>query len=216
MFAGLLVASFTLLCIAQSLEGDMKMWLGVIAGCALTIYVALRDEPPQYIENWRTGAHGEARTAKALKSLTADGWTIRHDVAGRGRGNIDHILVRGRDVLLLDTKNWEGIAEITAEGFRVTYRHLDISRVEADITRRIRGASAALSERFSELANTTPFVHPVVVLWMDFPQGVAEHDGVTFVHGSEVAAWVRGRARLEIGPVRGAGLLTALEQMYPN
>ena len=37
------------------------------------------------------------------------------------------------------------------------------------------------------------WVAPVVVLWCEFPAQVAEHGGVTYVHGSRLAAWLEAQ-----------------------
>jgi hypothetical protein len=38
------------------------------------------------------------------------------------------------------------------------------------------------------------WVAPVIVLWADFPEGVIEHRGVTYVAGEELVAWLESRA----------------------
>lgn len=60
----------------------------------------------------RVGAVGEIRTAQLLEpfTLTADGPTVLHDLLipglGRLRANIDHVVVSGQTVLLVDSKVW--------------------------------------------------------------------------------------------------------------
>lgn len=58
------------------------------------------------------GARGEHRTARALNELASrpGGPTILHDVAIPIPGftaNIDHVLVAGRTVVLIDSKSWK-------------------------------------------------------------------------------------------------------------
>ena len=58
----------------------------------------------------RQGHAGELRTAAVLDPIarTPAGPTVLHDLTIPGsRANIDHALVRGRDVLLIDSKQWK-------------------------------------------------------------------------------------------------------------
>lgn len=52
---------------------------GAIAGCALMMFIAVRESPPGSIERWQDGAFGEAATAKALGKLPP-GWEALHDL----------------------------------------------------------------------------------------------------------------------------------------
>jgi hypothetical protein len=57
--------------------GHLSAWgSGLVAGVALGAWLVMRESPPAYIENWHDGAEGERKTAKALESLTDDGWWI--------------------------------------------------------------------------------------------------------------------------------------------
>ena len=66
---------------------------------------------PQYIQNWREGAEGERKTAKALKPLKRSGLRVLHDVQRR-YGNYDHIAIARAGVFLLETKNLKGSVEV--------------------------------------------------------------------------------------------------------
>jgi hypothetical protein len=58
---------------------------------------------------WRRGARGERRTARALRKLVRQGWTVLHDVAVPGsRANGDHLLIGPPGVFLVDSKAWHG------------------------------------------------------------------------------------------------------------
>src|SRR4051812_12002759 len=54
---------------------------GLVCGAAIALFVAIWDEPPQFIAKWGRGAEGERRTAKALRPLKRSGWHVRHDLA---------------------------------------------------------------------------------------------------------------------------------------
>jgi hypothetical protein len=109
-------------------------------------WIALRETPPPYVENWHDGAEGERKTEKALEPLAQSGWRILHDVQAR-YGNYDHIAVGPAGVFLLETKNPEGIVKLR-DGVPYLLRRLD---PEADtrldrIRPRALAAAASLKE----------------------------------------------------------------------
>ncbi|MGW0593978.1 nuclease-related domain-containing protein [Streptosporangium sp. NPDC002607] len=45
------------------------------------------------VRTWRKGAAGERRTARMLRPLTRNGYTVMHDRAlPSGRANVDHLV----------------------------------------------------------------------------------------------------------------------------
>jgi hypothetical protein len=66
--------------------------LGIAMGALCAVYLAVRESPPPHIENWRSGAHGERRTARELASLARSGWYLVHDRRA-DHGNFDHVIV---------------------------------------------------------------------------------------------------------------------------
>lgn len=172
-------------------EGNWKLWLGALAGGALAIAMTLRDTPPKYIENWRTGQEGERMTAKQLARLPSAVWHCWHDVTDGEGSNIDHIAPGAPGLFLLDSKNFLGEASV-ANG------RVEIHQVE-DPTERstwrglvpaVRGASASLADRVGAAAGVRPWVQPVVVLWSRFPQRSVADSGVQFVYGKAVVEWL--------------------------
>jgi hypothetical protein len=68
-----------------------------------------------------------------------------------------------------------------------------------------RARDLRATQRFKSGARR--WVTPVVVLWADFPERRAEHDGVTYIHGDELEGWYRSltsanAARPELALVR--------------
>jgi Nuclease-related domain len=175
-------------------SGQWKFWFGMLAGATMTFYLAARESPPAYIENWRLGSEGERRTAKALRPLARNGWDVRHDIEA-GRGNFDHVVVGDAGAFLLDSKNYGG--EATLEDGVLKIRRLDDpddSYTRDDIVRRMRAAAAELKARIAADSQVRVWVQPVVVLWARFPERATELSGVFFVHGEALAEWLRGRA----------------------
>jgi hypothetical protein len=89
-----------------------------MVGSPLTLWLGLRDSPPQHIENWRTGADGARRTATALEPLARAGWTVAHDIAGEF-GNRDHVVVGPGGVSLLNSKQLSGVARVRGDVVRL-------------------------------------------------------------------------------------------------
>jgi hypothetical protein len=174
--------------------GQWKFWAGVLTGAVMAAYTALRDSPPWHIEKWRAGSEGEQRTARALRSLQRDRWRVWHDRASAGGTNIDHMVMGDPGTFLLDSKNFSG--EGTVENGRLRVRWLEDPEdgwVCEGLSARMRAAAADLKERIEAATGERPWVQPIVVLWMKFPQSVAEDSGVFFVLGDEVSAWLESR-----------------------
>jgi hypothetical protein len=184
-----------------------------IAGFFVGMLVLAWDSPPEVIENWRRGADGERRTAKAIRPLAKRGWTVVHDLPGR-YGNRDHVVVGPPGVFLLDTKNVRGMASVEdglltvrrPENERSTYQHSRLGRA-------ISGASAGLHK---ELASRVPvpglWVHALVVVWPVF-EGEPQRVGpVTYVGGNRVATYLTG-LEAALTPEQVAGLSEAVRQL---
>jgi len=174
--------------------------LGLLGGGALAFGVIARLSPPGWIENWQSGAWGEEATAKALRPLEKAGWIVLHDLPA-GRGNIDHIAVGPSGVYLLDSKRLGGAVSVDDKG--VTVRRLD----DPDLAYQHTGSSHVLSlarQTHHRVLGTTrikTWVTPVMVLWSEFPQGVAEKDRCFYVHGEELVAWLQSQPQT-IAPSR--------------
>lgn len=68
-------------------------------------------------ERFARGEVGEVGTADALARLSPFGYYALHDrlLAGRSRGNVDHLVVGPGGVFVLDTKNWSGEVRLERE-----------------------------------------------------------------------------------------------------
>jgi len=175
-------------------SGPARFWMGLLCGATLSMFVALRESPPFHIEKWQQGSDGERRTARALRSLPRDRWSMWHDQSGGGKTNVDHVVLGDAGLFLLDTKNYSGEGHVENGEFRVTWlEDPDDGWTCPSIAGRMRGAAAGLKDRITAATGERPWVQPVVVLWMRFPQRVVEADGVWFVHGDALVEWLESR-----------------------
>lgn len=163
-------------------------WMGgLFSGAVLTFWVLIRQSPPGWIENWQLGAWGEQKTAKELSRLP-ESWVVLHDVrAGRG-GNIDHLVIGPGGVFVFDSKRWSGTVEVRGDEVRIVQWEGGPSK---PWTGAAHVASLARETHDRVLARTriNQWVHPVVVIWGEFPQGSA--DGrCRFVAGEQLVQWL--------------------------
>jgi hypothetical protein len=172
------------------------LWLGgALFGLGTAAWIWLRDTPPDYVENWNTGAEGERKTAKALRSLKGLEWRIFHDIQ-TGYGNYDHVVVSPGGVFLLETKYLGGIIEMR-DGVPCVRRKLypDQSKPYGDIRRQALSSAARLKGEIEELSGYRTWVQAVVVFWSDFPEGIYEDEHCAFVHGPRLRSWLLEQSR---------------------
>ena len=163
---------------------------GFAAGGIATIAIWFREVAPPYVENWRQGAEGEARTHRAL---VASGWTVLDDI-DTGRGNYDHIAVGLGGVVLLETKNLTGISEIRDSTVWVRRRHDPAADYALKKLRpHLLADAAELSGQIQRRTGERAWVDAVVVFWSEFPEGVVEANRLTYVHGSRLRDWLAAR-----------------------
>jgi Nuclease-related domain len=175
-------------------EGHVVAWMaGVVFGVGTGAWIAMRESPPAYVENWRTGAEGERKTARALRNLDCSHWLVTHDLQN-GRRNYDHILVGAPGVILLETKYPRGAIEMRS-GQAFLSRGLD---PEADkpcpwLRSSALAGAASLHDELRRRTGHRLWVEAVVVLWCEFAEGVYEEEKCSFVHGTRLPEWLSGR-----------------------
>ena len=193
------IALAVLLIIGEFVDRHLLSWgLGLALGAVETFWLWVSDSPPPHIENWRTGAQGEKRTAQALAPLRRKGWILLHDLPDgpdRRRGNLDHLAIGPGGVYLLDTKWLGGIALVDGDVVRVQRKDdPDDSYLMDRLAGSIRGKAAAVKR---EIAQTgVPWVQGVVVFWNDFDPGVLDTGNPIYVSGERLRDWLLSRPKL--------------------
>ena len=166
-------------------------WLGGVAsGGALALYLALRESPPPWIENYQVGALGEERTAKTLEPLLKRGWVVVHDL-NRIKSNLDHVLVGPAGVFVLDTKNLHGTVQIDGDVLSLTRPGDDRVAYRSDgLAQSARRQGYELNRLVKRRCDRSPWVSAVVVVWAEFPQHAAAGHKMHFVHGDHLIEWL--------------------------
>jgi len=174
--------------------GHRWSWFGgAVFGIGMSFAAYARDTVPAYIENWRTGAEAERRTAARLGRLRRRHWSAVHDVQ-TGKSNIDHVLVGAAGVFAVETKDLGGSVQVLGDRVLVTQRHdKDAGYKLDDVGASARGTAFWLKTRLQESCGERLWVQALVVFWCDFPQGIVEHDRVVWLHGDRLIDWLAAR-----------------------
>lgn len=149
-------------------------------------------------ERPREDREAQERTAAVLARLAERGWHVVADV-DRRHGAVDHVAIGSGGVFVLASRKPAGCVRVK-DGVPWLRRGADglADRPGLAINRQALEAARALDRRLGARTEHRVRVHPVVVLWSEFPQHVAEARQITFVQGRELLGWLETRsARLE-------------------
>jgi len=170
----------------------------------------------------RVGRRAELRTAEVLDPLAkrSDGPTVLHDLAIPIPGitaNIDHVVVSGRRVLIIDSKGWKparywSLGSTAFRGFR---------RFEHAKTRTPRMAHQALNGYLRGRGVKARLVTPVVVVWPTSASGrvsvaLLGMDGCRPVLGERLARVVRRSVGLHAADFEVVAALARLVNPKPR
>jgi hypothetical protein len=149
------------------------------------------------------------RTSLALAPLRALGWSVTHDI-GRQRHSIEHLVIGTSGSFAIDSHIAVGPVRVVGDQVTMTLPGTTTQTFPSDAwahDARLRAAEA--NKVFSTQLSQRVTVGAVVVIWGDFAQRLVEGHNVTFVHGEDVAAWLRSRPS-RCGAGRIAELVSAL------
>ncbi len=95
---------------------------------------------------YRVGANGEEAVGTRLEKLVKHGWHVLHSIpVGKGKSDIDHLLIGQGGIYTINTKNhpgkqvWVGRHLIKVDGHST--RYLPIARYEAERAQRLLSAA---------------------------------------------------------------------------
>lgn len=184
-------------------------WIGAAAMGWLLLPSTLM---PGWIGSWQIGGWGEENTASELKRLKRAGWTIRHDLATSGRGNVDHLVV-GPSAYILDTKNLKD-STIAVEGNALRVRLIDDPDSGYLLDRfPVIGQARRLQRTIERVLGFPAHVQPVLVVWGDFKPREAWIGSLAVVHGLHLASWLESRPRTLVHDERREALASWVKRL---
>jgi hypothetical protein len=133
------------------------------------------------------------RTHRVLLALPESQWSVISPYVLR-HGQRSHVMVGCGGVYLIIARKPPG--SVRVKDGTAWLRHVGDpgrERPGIDVTRKATEPAEALAREIRSRTGRGPRVHPVVVLWSEFPQGVVETSNVTYIHGRELAGWLRAR-----------------------
>ncbi|HWX44254.1 MAG TPA: nuclease-related domain-containing protein [Solirubrobacteraceae bacterium] len=152
------------------------------------------------------------RTEALLRRLPEREWTVLGDLDPRHA--VDHVLVGPSGVFAIASHLPPGAGGRVRDGVLWLRHDHDprADRPQGAINRHVLDGARALHREIRSRTGRGPEVHPVVVLWCEFPQRVAESSRIAFVHGRDLPAWVAHRP-LELDEPGRAEIVRALRAM---
>lgn len=144
-------------------------------------------------EHGSDGAAAE-RTDRLLQRLPGRNWEVISRVDSHD--GIDHVLVGVAGVFAIASRMPEGVGAARVKDGMLWLRKGADCREDkpgGTISRQVLEASKALHKDIRMRTGRGPNVTPVVVLWCEFPQAVAESSRIAFVRGRDLLQWLSGR-----------------------
>lgn len=153
-----------------------------------------RGRPVRDADREERDREAHERTHRVLLGLPEQQWTVVSPYDHRN-GHSGHVLVGPAGVYLVISRKPPGSVRVK-DGVPWFRQGADSQheRPATDVARKALDPAQALAREIRSRTGRGPVVHPVVVLWSEFPQRVAETNQVTFLHGGELAGWLRARA----------------------
>ncbi len=135
------------------------------------------------------------RTDELLARLPRRDWTVLSDIDPRH--GVDHVLVGRGGVFVIASRKPRGAGVRARDGVLWLRHDADARADKPGVTtnRQALDAARVLHREIRARTALGPTVLPVVVLWCEFPQRVAESSRIAFVHGRDLSAWLAARPR---------------------
>jgi hypothetical protein len=157
--------------------------LAAVLGASDMLFVT-----PNHVTAWAIGADGEARTARFLEPLRAEGFRVLHDRRIPGsRANIDHIVIGPPGVFVVETKSFGGQLKVRGNEVYVAGRRKTAMLEEAK--REALAVQVALAPELEALG--IPVVPVICVHRASLPWFGAQAAGVRIVSGKDLVKFLR-------------------------
>jgi Nuclease-related domain len=135
------------------------------------------------------------RTDLVLRRLPEREWTVLEDIDPKH--GVDHVLVGPGGIFAITSRKPDGPGVRVKDGVLLLRKGHDMRTVRpgVGINRSALDATRLLDREIRAHTGHHPPIHPVVVLWCEFPQAVAESSQIAFVHGRDLLQWLSRRPR---------------------
>jgi hypothetical protein len=195
-----------------TLAGRLELphtWLLGLLAAALAAW-ALRFQRSQATRAWRDGARGERATARRLRRLEREGYTVLHDLAvpGNTRANIDHLVIGPSGVFVIDSKRYRGHLHQTADGM-LWHGRYPLAQALATLWWEARLIGDTLDAGPQVPITPLLVIHKATVPWGGLivagvpviaPDALTEALGREPVLPGEEVGWLAARAAARLGP----------------
>jgi len=133
------------------------------------------------------------RTDALLRGLPGREWTVLEEIDSKH--GMDHVVVGPGGVFAIASRFPGSGGARVRDGVLWLRRGADAraDRPSVAINRQALDAARTLHREIRTRTGRGPEVHPVVVLWCEFPQRVAESSRIAFVHGRDLRSWLSQR-----------------------
>jgi Nuclease-related domain len=134
------------------------------------------------------------RTGQLLERLPESDWTVLSGIDPRH--GVEHVAIGVGGVFVFSSRKPEGAGAARVKDGVVWLRKGADARADkpgVSINRQALEAGKRLHREIRSRTGRGPWVHPVVVLWCEFPQRVAESRQIAFVHGRDLLTWLTAR-----------------------
>jgi hypothetical protein len=215
IFLGAVFAAITILFwVLAARWPTLEFTSGLVSGGLIAIFMALRESPPGWVDQWLTGAQGEQWTDEQLRKLERRGWVILRDLKRSGH-NVDHVAVGPTGVFVIDSKNLDG--QVSCRGDELQLRrpgsapNARPAYSSTEAARQVRRQAAELNERMRRRVGRSLWVTGVVALWAGLEPAVIAGNRMHFVRGDSLVDWLQAQPqRLDPDLVQTIGIaLTA-------
>lgn len=107
--------------------------------------------------SWLKGSNGEKIVAEHLRPLESKHFRILHDLMEKGKGNIDHVVIGGTGIFVIETKANKG---------RVSYYKgkLKIGKYSfrRDPLKQVRGEAVRVAEKLEQITGKKEYANPIL------------------------------------------------------
>ena len=140
------------------------------------------------------GGDAAHRTDRLLGRLAGRDWDVISGIDPRH--GVDHVLVGPPGVFAIASSMPPGVGAARVKDGMLGLRKEADSRADkagGTINRQVLESAKALHKEIRTRTGRGPKVTPVVVLWCEFPQAVAESSQIAFVRGRDLLDWLSHR-----------------------